>query len=398
MSSKLPVITLDKRSSLRVSQGYPWVFRSDIDSVKQYDSVEPGSLAVFANAHGEVIGTGYLNPRCQLMGRLLAKGRTEITVDFFKNAFSRALAWRQTMFGTAPYYRLIHAESDHLPGLIVDLFGDVAVCQTNTAGMERLKPLWLEALLSVVKPKTVIYKDDTPARATEGLEEQITVAHGTSSAGDLAKAIENNTQFHVDIWNGQKTGWFYDQRPHRAFIAGKAKGKTVIDVFCHTGAFGVTAALQGASHITFVDSSQPAIDMVKQNVALNQITAPCEYITGKAFDVLDQLKTKNKQYDIVCVDPPAFVKSKSDLRAGLNGYMKLARQAGFLVKPGGLLFFASCSSHPTLLELQNAVQQGLQQAKRPGYLVYHGTADSDHPQHPALPETGYLKALAFRVD
>lgn len=395
---KIPTLTLDKRASLRVAQGYPWVFRSDIDSVKQYDSITPGSLAVFANAHGEVMATGYLNPRSQLMGRILAKGRPDITVDFFKDVFKRALAWRQTMFGTDPYYRLIHAESDHMPGLIVDLFGDVAVCQTNTAGMESLKPLWVPALLDVVKPATIIHKDDTPPRATEGLPEQVVVGHGQSQQGDKAKAIENETAFHVDIWNGQKTGWFYDQRPHRKWIAAHAAGKSVIDVFCHTGGFGVTAARHGASAITFVDSSQPAIDLVKDNVALNGIAAPCEYLTGKAFDVLDQLKQQNKQYDMVCIDPPAFVKSKSDLRAGLNGYAKLARQAGSLVKPGGLLFFASCSSHPTLLEFQNAVQQGLLQAKRPGYLVYHGTADSDHPQHPALPETGYLKALAFRVD
>ena len=397
MTNVPPRILLNKRASHRTAQGYPWVFRSDIEQVKQLDTLEPGTLVYFCDLQDRIVATGYLNPRCQLMGRVLSIGQTYIDHDFFTARFQTAMQWRDLAFGQHDYMRLVHAESDGLPGLIVDLFGSVAVCQANSAGMEKLKPVWLPALIATLNPGAVIFKDDAPARQIEGLTDHWSVAHGTLADTAIVEINENDTRFNVDVRNGQKTGWFYDQRPHRSWIAQKAAGKHVADIFCHTGGFGVTAARHGAAHVTFVDSSAPAIALVKKNLVLNSLTTSSDFRIGKAFDVLDVLKAEHKEFDIVCVDPPAFVKSKSDLRAGLNGYAKLAYQAAFLVKPNGLLFFASCSSHPTLYDVQNAVQQGLQQAKRAGSLVYQGTADSDHPQHPLLLETGYLKALAFRI-
>ncbi len=389
-------ILLNKRATMRVVQGYPWIFRSDIENVKNHDDITPGSWVHFVDPKDQVLATGYLNPRCQLMGRVLIDGRHALDTGFFTQAFETARVWRENNLGQSRYCRLVHAESDGLPGLIVDRFGDVIVCQTNTAGMELLKPEWLPALIEVFKPATIIFKDDSSSRKTEGLAENWSVAHGSLPDKPIT-ITENGTQFSVDVKNGQKTGWFYDQRPHRQWIAEKAQGKTMLDVFCHTGGFGVTAAKHGAASVTFVDSSAPAMQLVKQNMSLNDLKTPCVYEIGKAFDVMDKLKQQESQFDIVCIDPPAFVKSKNDLSAGLNGYMKLARQAALLTKPNGLLFFASCSSHPTLYELQNAVQQGFQQAKRAGSLAYYGTAGLDHPQHPLVPETGYLKALAFRI-
>jgi 23S rRNA (cytosine1962-C5)-methyltransferase len=394
----MDMITLNARSTARVKSGYPWVFRSDIENVKQYDGLESGTLVLFGDEQKQVLATGYVNPRCQLIGRILTLGEVTIDTDFFYQRFNQALHWREQMIGKSRYFRLIHAESDNMPGLIVDLFGRMVVCQTNTAGMERLKPLWLPALEACVQPYTILCRDDTPVREIEGLELKTVMAAGDTVMENMTKIIENDTVFLIDVWHGQKTGWFYDQRPHRLWIAQKSVGKKLLDVFCHTGGFGVTAARYGAIQTDFVDSSAPAMDMVRKNLEANNIATPNNFYIGKAFDVLDQLKQKHALYDVVCVDPPAFVKSKNDLRAGLNGYTKLARQAAHLVKPGGLMFFASCSSHPTIYELQNAVQQGIAQAKRSGALVYHGTAGSDHPQHPQLPETGYLKALAFRID
>src|SRR5690606_17605073 len=194
---------------------------------------------------------------------------------------------------------------------------------------------WLPALEKVTGVANIVFKNDGNTRALEGLEEKIEIIKGNLPENGLVELIENNVRFYADLKEGQKTGWFFDQRPHRAWIAARAKDKTIIDVFCHTGGFGIPAAVQGAKHATFVDTSAAAIALTKKNAVLNGVEGKCEFIEGKAFDVLEKISTP---FDIVCVDPPAFVKVKKDLGAGLKGYEKLAKFAAPLVKPGGILF------------------------------------------------------------
>ena len=384
---------LGPRAAQRVALGYPWIFRSDVLNAKEAGSFEPGQICVFSNGHGKILATGYAHPNNQLMGRILAPGEAAVTQALFEQKFSAALQWREMCFDQ-PYYRLVHAESDGLPGLVIDRFGDTLVVQTNTAGMDALQDMWLPALQKIVPVKNIVFKNDGNTRSMEGLSESIEVIQGTVPADGRVALQENNTQFYADVLQGQKTGWFFDQRPHRAWLAAMAQDKSVLDVFCHTGGFGITAGVKGAREITCADSSAAAIALTTANAQLNGIADKVTTIEGKAFDVMESLK---QSFDLVSVDPPAFVKTKKDLATGLKGYEKLARLAAPLVEQGGVLFYASCSSHPTEKDILDAVTLGCAKVKRQASLVYVGTAGPDHPMHPMLPETRYLKALGFRI-
>lgn len=387
-------LSLNPRAARRVAVGYPWVFRSDILNPRELDGEEPAAVCLFCDEHGKGIATGYANPKTQLAGRVLALGEVALDQALFEGKFARALAWRQHCFAGQDHYRLVHAESDLLPGLVIDRFGETLVVQVNTAGMEILREAWLPALQAVVPVRNIVLKNDGNTRVLEGLGESIEVVQGEIPADGRVELVENGVRFLADLREGQKTGWFFDQRPHRAWLAGLSKDKSVIDVFCHTGGFGITAGMHGASEITFVDASAPAIELTRVNAALNGLEGKSSFVVGKAFEVLESLNTR---YDVVSVDPPAFVKTKKDLASGLKGYEKLARLAAPLVKPGGVLFYASCSSHPTEQDILDAVIGGCAKAKRQASLVYSGMAGMDHPMHPQLPETRYLKALGFRV-
>jgi 23S rRNA (cytosine1962-C5)-methyltransferase len=387
-------LILNPRAAQRVAQGYPWVFRSDVTNANVFTAETAGATCQFTDAKGTIIATGYAHPQTQLMGRVLATGNAKLDHDHFVWKFHQALSWRQQCFPGRDYYRLVHAESDGLPGLIIDRFGDTLVVQINTAGMEFLRETWLPALQQVTQVKNIILKNDGNTRELEGLPISIEVVQGNIPEDGRVELIENDVKFFADVKEGQKTGWFYDQRPHRAWLANLCKGKSVIDVFCHTGGFGITAGMNGASDVTFVDSSASAIELTRANAKLNGIEDKSTFIVGKAFDVLEG---HGNHYDVVSVDPPAFVKAKKDLASGLKGYEKLARLAAPLVHKGGVLFYASCSSHPTEKEILEAVTAGCAKANRHASLVYSGTAGPDHPVHPNLPETRYLKALGFRI-
>lgn len=395
MSDRYTIITLADRAAQRVAHGYPWVFRSDITASGSLAGIDSGELVYFSDIKGKILATGYAHPQLQLAGRVLAKGKVTIDSLYFKHQFETALKWREGLFGTTQNYRLIHADSDGLPGLVIDRFESTLVVQINSAGMEKLRPIWLPVLQTIHGVDTIILKNDATTRQLEGLESNFEIACGTLPDNGRIIFSENNVKFYADIKEGQKTGWFFDQRPHRLWIAERAKNKTLIDVFSHSGGFGITSAVHGASQVTCVDSSALALNLAKDNASLNNVSNRCQFIEGKAFDVLEEIS--DKQFDIVCVDPPAFVKTKKDLAAGLKGYEKLAKLACPLVKQGGILFYASCSSHPTEEEMLKAITTGIAKTGRQAFLVYTGTAGADHPIHPMLPETRYLKAFAFRV-
>lgn len=391
----LPALRIDERSVRRLKLGYPWVFRSEVINGKDAATLTPGQLVDFVRDRGDFVARGFFNPKPQLVGRVLTQRQDQdIAKQFVFHQVEIALKFRDRLYGQ-PFYRLIHAESDGLPGLIVDRYGDVVVCQVNTAGMESLWPHVEAALKNFVKPSAIVLKNDTSAREQEGLEQYVRVVHGKVPDGGV-QITENETPFHVDVVEGQKTGWFFDQRENRAWVASLAKGATLLDVFCHTGGFGITAARLGAENVTFVDSSSPALEMVKKNAVLNGVDKKCKTVEGKAFDVMEKMAAAKTKFGVVAVDPPAFIKSRKDMAAGLKGYMKLARLAEPLVQKNGLLFFASCSSHAGVNELSDAITEGMAKSGRAFQIVKTSAAASDHPVHPLLPETAYLKALTFR--
>lgn len=393
--SDFPAVRIDERSYQRVKRGYPWVFRSEVINAKQCEGIPAGGIVDFTRDKGDFVGRGYYNPKPQLVGRVMTlKPEEKIERFFIYHKIEKALVYRARMF-EKPFYRLIHAESDGMPGLIVDRYGDIAVVQVNTAGMEALYPHVETALKALLQPKAIVLRSDASAREMEGLEPKTGLVMG--ALDDAGVTIEENgARFAVDVKDGQKTGWFYDQRDNRSWVASLAKDASVLDVFCHTGGFGIVAGKAGAQSVTFIDSSDDALMMVEKNVALNALEGQAQVIEGKAFDLLEKLPKMGRKYDVVCVDPPAFIKSRKDMGAGMKGYQKLATLASALVEKSGFLFFASCSHHADVKELAETVAEGIGKTGRPFQLIRTAGAAADHPVHPHLPETGYLKAFTFR--
>ncbi|MEI9985734.1 MAG: class I SAM-dependent methyltransferase [Aliidongia sp.] len=283
-----------------------------------------------------------------------------------------------------------------MPGLIVDRYGDALVCQINTAGMALLEAPLLEALDKVLKPATIVLRNDSPARTLEGLELETRIVRGTVEAPFQVR--ENGCEFLADLSGGQKTGWFFDQRPNRAFIADLARGARVLDAYSFTGGFGVLAAARGAAEVALLDRSEPALALAKRAAELNGVGDRIKTMRGEAFEVLESLAASKDRFDIVILDPPAFVKSRKDLGPGGRAYRKLARLGSALVGRGGFLLAASCSHNMGLEPFGEAVRHGIQDAGRTARLLYTGFAGPDHPVHPALPESAYLKAQVLAID
>jgi 23S rRNA (cytosine1962-C5)-methyltransferase len=394
VQKKLPSVLLRAGEDRRVRAGRPWVYSNEILMNPETKALPPGSLAQLRAPGGEALGLITFNPHSLIAGRLLSAD-PEATIDalFFGRRLTRAAALRERLIGM-PYYRLIHAEADGLPGLIIDRFGPALVVQVNTAGMELLTPVLLEALDAELAPATVVLKNDSPVRAFEGLKREVTIAKG-----DLSGPIEleeNGARFVADLSGGQKTGWFYDQRDNRRFMAGLAKGARVLDVYSYSGGFGVLAATQGAKSVVCVDRSQAALDAAGTGASLNGVDKVVSVEKGEAFDALENRAAKS--FDVVICDPPAFVKSRKDLKSGAQGYRKLVRLAAPLVSDNGFLFVASCSHlvDPGLFAEQ--VRRGLHDSGRSGRILLSSGAALDHPVHPGLPETAYLKALTLQLD
>jgi 23S rRNA (cytosine1962-C5)-methyltransferase len=397
VAGKLPSVILRAGEDRRVRSGYPWAFSNEILMDAETKALPPGSLAILRAPGGEALGLAMFNPHSLIAARVLTSN-PEATVDrlFLGRRLAQAMALRDRLIGV-PFYRLIHAEADGLPGLIVDRFGDALVVQVNTAGMEKLTPVLLEALEAELSPKTIVLKNDSPVRELEGLTREVTVAKGT--AEDAVELIENGAKFVADLSVGQKTGWFYDQRDNRRFMAGLARDANVLDVYSYSGGFGVLAAKEGAKSVLCVDRSAAALDAARTAAKLNGVDKTVSFEKSEAFDALDKmLGTAARKFDVVICDPPAFVKSRKDLKTGAQGYRKLVRLSSPLVARGGFLFVASCSHlvDPPLFAEQ--VRRGLRDGERSGRVLLSSGAALDHPVHPALPETAYLKALVLQLD
>ncbi|MFO1243456.1 MAG: class I SAM-dependent rRNA methyltransferase [Rickettsiales bacterium] len=388
-------ILLKKKTASSVAEGYPWVYASDIEMNSALELAEPGTLAQFCDMRGTYLATGYFNNRVSLAGRILSfQPKETIDTAFFQKRFSSALQKRSAWFDV-PYYRLLHSEGDGLPGLVIDRFDDILVVQTTTAGMERLKPIWLEALISCLSPRGIIFRDDGAARKKEGLPQDI---HFWGNIPDMpVEVVEHGVRFLADLKKGQKTGWFFDQRANRNMMARYAHGKEVLDLYSHTGGFGLPAACAGAAHVAMADASALAIHLSQQAAQRNDVTARCSWMEDDVFELLPRWVSEKKTFDVVIADPPAFIKEKRMKGSGLKGYEKLARLCAPIVKRGGHFFIASCSHHAAPAEFRRAVEHGMKQAGISFSHLATTGADVDHPAHPLLPENAYLKGLLYHI-
>jgi 23S rRNA (cytosine1962-C5)-methyltransferase len=391
-----PVVTLQPKGERRAEYGHPWIYSNEIVLDAAAKALQPGSLVTVLTSEGRRLGVASFNPHSLIALRLFDRdpGR-RIDAGFFAARVKRALDIRARLFAE-PHYRLLHAEADGVPGLVVDRYGPALVCQLNTAGMTRLETVIVEALDRVLKPETIVLRNDSPARALEGLEPETRLLRGTTEAP--LRLRENGCDFLADLSGGQKTGWFFDQRPNRAVMAALAGGTRVLDAYSFTGGFGVLAAARGATEATLLDRSEPALDLALKAAALNGVADRVKPLRGDAFETLDSLNAAKERFDLVILDPPAFVKSKKDLGPGGRAYRKLTRLGTALVARGGFLLTASCSHNMTLDLFAEAARQGIQDAGRTARLIHTGFAGPDHPTHPALPESAYLKALVLAID
>jgi 23S rRNA (cytosine1962-C5)-methyltransferase len=357
-------------------------------------ALKPGTLVNLVDAKDANLGTAYFNPHSLIAARVLSReAGAKIDAAFFRDRFDRAKALREKLFAR-PYYRLIHAEADACPGLVVDRFDDVFVVQSGTAGMDSLEPHWTDALKAEFKPRAIVIKSDSPARAHEGLQDDIRIAYGDLAGG--VHAEEAGIRHTIDPIGGQKTGWFFDQRDNRAFLISLAKGATILDAFCYLGALGLGAAKAGAKSVVLMDSSQSALDAAAATARANNLDA--ETRRCDVMEELEEIRPTGERFDIVSCDPPPFARSKKDLESGARGYRKLARLAAPLVAPGGFLTLASCSHAIDAARFQTECALGISRADRTARLIRAAGAAPDHPVHPMLPETAYLKSLTYQLD
>ena len=391
-----PLVVLQPGAQRRSLAGHPWVYSNEIVMDEAARALAPGTLVRLAAADGRPLGTYGFNPHTLIAARRLSRDPdTIIDAGFIATRLERALRLRARL-AAEPYYRLIHAEADGLPATIVDRYGDVVVVQLNSAAADRLQPALLEALEAVLSPAAILLRNDSAARTLEGLPETVTMAKGAIEAP--LPLVENGVRFFADPAAGQKTGWFYDQRDNRALVAKLARGLSLLDVYAYCGGFAVQAAAGGAASVLAIDRSAEALKLAARAAEANGVAGICTFRRGDAFAELGALDEQGVRFDVVVADPPAFVKSRKDLPQGLRAYRKLARLSAALVAPGGFLFLASCSYHVGPGELAAEIARALQDLRREGRILHQGGAALDHPVHPALPESAYLKAQLLQLD
>ncbi|MBS7788494.1 class I SAM-dependent rRNA methyltransferase [Roseococcus sp. SDR] len=389
-----PLLRLQPGRDRRVKSGHPWAYSNEIVMDAAARALPPGSAVRLEGDDGVKHGIWHFNPHSLIAARVLDRGATAAPdAAWFTARIGRALALRERL-GVARHCRLAHAEADGLPGLIIDRFDDVVAIQANTAGMEAATPLIVEALRSLLNPRSILARNDSAVRGLEGLPLETKLLHGSEAE---ARVEEGGLAFAVDLLSGQKTGWFFDQRENRARVAALAEGATMLDAFCHTGGFGLMAAKAGARQVTLLDRSQPALDLALASAAANGLADRVTARRGEALETLERMIGAGERFDVVVADPPAFAKSRKDIPQALRAYQRLARICAQLVNPGGFLFIASCSHHASPPEFAAAVAEGVWRARREARLLASVGAGPDHPVHPMLPESAYLKGQLLQL-
>lgn len=395
LSEAPPTLRLVAGRHKRVKAGHPWVYSNEIVMSAEAKKLAPGTIVRLEAGSGEPLGLAMFNPRTLIAARVLDRNPSAV-IDraFLTNKIAAAAALRERIY-PGGYYRLIHAEADGLPGVIIDRFGDAAVIQPNAAWAEAHIDALSAALQQVTGVSVVIKNGTGRARALEGLKDENVVLAGTLT-GPIPVPMNGATYF-ADLEGGQKTGLFFDQRPNHAFAKRLAKGSNVLDVFSHVGGFALAALAGGAQSALAVDASAPALALAAKGAAASGF-ANFSTRQGDAFDVLEALGAEGARFDMVVCDPPAFAPNKNALEAGLRAYERVAKLAAGLVSQGGYLVLCSCSHAADLTAFRNACARGIGRGGRKGQLIYTGFAGPDHPMMPVLAESAYLKSLFFRLD
>lgn len=394
---QLPALYLKRGEDTRLRAGHLWVFSNEVDVERSpLGGFEPGQACVIVDGRDKPIGVGYVNPNSLICARLVSRG-IEHALDrsLIVHRLKVALALRERLYDE-PWYRLVFGESDGLPGLTIDRFGDVLVAQTTTAGMERLKDAITEAALRVLKPRQLWWKNDASIRSMENLPEYADLGYGEAVDAPLI-VREAGLEFECDPVGGQKTGWFYDQRGNRDHLRALVKGKRVLDMFSYLGGWGIRAAAFGASEVVCVDASQPAVDAIGRNARRNGFGDKVSAVRADAFDYLKALREQRERFDVVILDPPAFVKRKKDLAEGRVAYRRLNELGMQVLERDGILITCSCSYHMPRASLLDGVQQAARHLDRQAQLLVDLQQGPDHPVHPAIAETDYLKGFVLRV-
>ncbi|MBC7144754.1 MAG: class I SAM-dependent rRNA methyltransferase [Thioclava marina] len=397
MSQPRPVVRLRPKAEARaIRHGFPWVYADELVVDRRTKTIAPGTIATLEDADRRPLATVTVNPNSKIIARVMSRdAEAQIDRAWIAAKLSRAQEMRARLFAT-PFYRLIHAEADGLPGVIIDRFGDAAVIQPNAAWSEVMIADLEAALAEVTGVTTIIKNGSGRARNLEGLTEETLVLRGGVDAP--VEVPMNGAIYMADLLGGQKTGLFYDQRPNHAFAARLAQGVRVLDVFSHVGGFALAALAGGAHSAISVDASAPALDLATKGAQAMGAGDRFSTRQGDAFDQLDALGQEGARFDLVICDPPAFAPAKPALQAGLRAYERIARMAAPLVESGGYLVLCSCSHAADLAQFRAACTRGIGKAGRSAQLIHTGYAGPDHPMLPQLAESGYLKSLFFRLD
>jgi len=392
----LPSLRLKANAERRLRAGHLWVYSNEVDvAATPLSLFAAGDQAILEMSNGKPLGIVAISPQNLICARLISRDvKHPLDKSLLVHRINVALSLRERLFD-APCYRLVYGDSDLLPGLVVDRFGDHLVVQLASATMERNKDAVIEALVQALKPRGILFKNDSSARDAEGLERYVATAFGVMP--EWVALEENGVKFEAPVQGGQKTGWFYDHRLNRARLAPYVKGKRVLDLFSYVGGWGVQAAVFGASEVMCVDGSALALDGVERNAALNGVAEKMACVEGDVFEALKELKAAEERFDVIVADPPAFIKRKKDLKNGETAYRRLNEAAMRLLNKDGILVSASCSMHLPEDDLQNILLQSARHLDRHIQLLERGGQGPDHPVHPAIAETRYIKSLTCRI-
>jgi len=397
LTESLPLapLQLKKNEERRIRAGHLWVYSNEVDTAATpLKGFQPGQQVQLLAHNGKSLGNGYVNPNSLICARLVSRdARYALDRSLLVHRLNIALALRERLF-EVPYYRLVYGEADQLPGLVIDRYGDVCVVQCTTAGMEAVRDQVVEALHKALQPAGILLRADSAVRELEGLDLY------QDSVGQVPEQVsveEHGLRFSVSLSQGQKTGWFYDQRMNRARLRNYVSGKRVLDVFSYVGAWGLQAAAGGAGEVLCVDASETALAQIHANAAANGVSARVATLQGDAFEALAELRSAQEKFDVVVLDPPAFIKRKKDAKAGEQAYYRLNQLGMQVLGRDGILVSSSCSHHLAESQFQKLLLHCSRHLDRHLQLLERGHQAPDHPVHPAIAETSYLKAMFCRV-
>lgn len=390
----MAVVHLTRGRNERIVEGHPWVFQSEVKHVN--GDFKPGDIVTVVDGRGLFVGKGYINPKSQIIVRLMTRHDEPVDRDFIKRRLTRAWEYRQRLLPDTTACRVVFGEADFLPGLIVDKFGDILVIQSLALGIERWLPDIVEILDELIQPRGIYERNDVPVRELEGLAQRTGYLRGEGFDPRLI-IEENGLKVVVDVAYGQKTGYFLDQRDNRRSVRSFAKGGRVLDCFCNVGGFALNAAAAGAREVIAVDASAEALASVRENAELNGLGNVIQTREGNAFDVLRQLETAQERFDLIVLDPPAFAKNKGALEGAVRGYKEINLRAMRMLPEGAFLVTCSCSYHMKPDLFKAVVADAALDARRRLRLVEERAQGVDHPIVVGYDESHYLKCLIYQV-